>query len=330
MKKLIVFVAFVCLFVIPLCAQEDDGEIRTVTVTEEPTPAPASQENAEPFLAFDLHLAPNTQGALEGSAQLSFLWSSWFESNVIFSVTNATSLYDQAGGSTTSIDSSKILDLNLFKTRSDFLRLNFDENGEFYGAINAGVLLNIGWQNQEQYGYGDTPTTFAFYNKQDVFMLYPFGCGELELRLGPFSLDGYFRQSLFELYTTVEGESYNSAWAPLVTAPVPFNTTDQGYETRFGGTATLAFSPEFEISYSFGYKSHIGHSETSTTGLSYSDFVYTAIEMTHKLTASFEIFGYRPVIGVTYINYQFNVTYLYSVPSFSSDRFGFVFGLLYE
>jgi hypothetical protein len=296
---------------------------------QEPPPADSSKKEetkeAEPILAFDLNIAPNTNGALEGSVMLGLRWSPWFETDARFSVSSFVTVYDENGGSTTSIDSNKNLDIDIVKTRSSLLRIGLGSD-DSYIALNLSVLLDVAWLNREKYGYGN-PGPYSFFSKQDIFYLYPFGNGELEFKLGPFALNGYFRQSIFDLYTSVTGENFSSAVGLGVV--VPFSTTDRGYETRFGGTAVLTPLKELEFRYNFEYKRHIGYTVGYAGGVN-AEYVYEAVEMAHTLTVSVDIYGYRPLIGVSYVTDTFAPVHLYSIKPFSNSRFRFIFGMVYK
>ncbi|MBN1409613.1 MAG: hypothetical protein JW969_02130 [Spirochaetales bacterium] len=279
-------------------------------------------DNGEDSLfTFDLNMAPNTDGAMEGNIELGLLWSPWLYSSVEFSLSSSTAVYDEAGGSTTAVDSTKNLDITALRTRENFLKWNFAGN-DFYAALNARVLLNIKWINQEKYGYINIPAFSVFYENQDVFNLYPYAGGDLELKLGPLMIKGYYLTSIMILYTDIKGEFYYSA-LPALTS---FSYQDEGFEFRTGGTAVYTPVPALEIKYGFDLLRHIGYTYGYTGG-SGTKYVYEGIEMKHSLSLRIDIKGYKPVIGASYTMYSFKPVSLFSVERFSVDRWGFLFGM---
>ncbi|RPJ09422.1 MAG: hypothetical protein EHM28_01555 [Spirochaetaceae bacterium] len=318
MKKLF-YICMILLCGLSAFAQETAAAASSVTAE--------AQKDAE-FLTFDLNIAPNTTGALEGKAALGLLWSPWVCSGVTFSVSSFTTVYDNetGGGSTTSVESTKNLDVDVLRTNPDFLKWYF-AGDDFYIAANARIFLNIKWINQEKYGYFDTPTFVMYYTQEDLFNLYPFGGADLEVKLGPVLFTGYFIQSVMVLYTTIEGKYYDTA---LLDTPTKYSLEDEGFETRAGGTATFFPIPEITIKYGFDFVSHIGYTYGYSGG-AVSKVVYTGIEMKHTLTASVNINGYEPLIGASCTTYSFEpLKSIYSALSYSTDRWGFIFGVKYK
>ncbi|MBN1525747.1 MAG: hypothetical protein JW904_14815 [Spirochaetales bacterium] len=309
-------IALLFLFLIPfgmLCAQE----------------AVPPENEPDPLFSFDLNLAPNTDGALEGSIELGILYSPWVYSSIAFATSSSTSVYDENNGSTTSMESTKNFDIDILRTREDFLKWNF-AGDDYYAAVNGRILLNIKWMSQEKYGYQNiAPWGFSvFYDNKDVFNIYPYAGGDVEVKLGPVMLKGYYLTSIMILYTTIDGEFYFSG-DPVSTEPTAYSLEDEGFEFRTGGTAVVTPIPELEIKYQFDFLRHIGYSYGMVAGVG-QEFVYEGIEMKHSASISFDFDGFVPTIGVTYITYTFNPVNLFSVEGYSSSRFGFIFGVVYK
>jgi hypothetical protein len=95
---------------------------------------------------------------------------------------------------------------------------------------------------------------------------------------------------------------------------------------RFGGTVTLEPLDALEIAYGFDYRRHVGYTYGYVVGAGPAEFNYEAVEMKHTGTVSFEIFGYRPLLGVSFITYGFTPLSLGSIVSYSSSRFSFIIG----
>lgn len=312
MKKITLLASLLLFTVFFIYGQKDDA-------------ADAQAKVRENFIEFDLNLAPNTNGALEGSASLGLLWSPWLETRTTFSVSSFSTVYSQNVGSITTIESNKNLDIDIIRTRNNFLRLNFGRSG-YYGALNISLLLNTAWLEQESYGYGTVPIEYTFFSNQTMFLLYPFGNGEVEIGLGPFRLNGYFKQSILPLYTKVEGDFFYS----MIGSSIDFSTEDKGSETRFGGTATFQPFESLLFTYNFNYRRHTGNTYGYIVGVGTAPFEYELIEMTHTGLVSFEIFGYKPVLGISYVSYTFNPVILHLINGYTNSRFNFILGLSYK
>ncbi len=311
--KIIIISAFLCLSMLPLRAQEP------------PQQEPGEKQQPESFIRFDFRLAPTSQGALEGFARIDLLWWDYLSSGVDFTVTNFTSVYDEYGGSTTSIDSNKVLTIDILKTRDNLLRLSWAENS--YIGFNAAVSTSVSWLNQEKYGHGDLPVfgVFAYYSKQDIFSVKPVVRGELDIALGIFSMQGYASVSPFPITTNTDGEFFFS----MVGNKVEYSINAASYELNCGGE--LLFTPlkELGIKLGFNYTWYSGTAAGAAAGFASSEeFPFETDEYEVLGSVSFTVFGFRPTVGISYVYYNFRPRDTIIAVDYSSDRFRFTIGMV--
>jgi hypothetical protein len=310
--KTISILAVLLLSALPLGAQEP--------TTQEPGDR---NRQPEPLLSFDFRLAPTSQGALEGFARIDLFWWEYLSSGVDFAVTNFTSVYDEYGGSTTSIDSNKVLTVDILKTRDNLFKLSWAE--DFYVSFNAGISTSISWLAQEKYGHGEIPVVFAYYSKQDIFSVKPLARAELELAFGILSAQGYVSLSPFAVYTHTEGEFFFST----VGAKVEYSLDDASNELKCGGL--LLFTPlqDLEINLGFNYTWYSGTAAGAAAGFaSVENFPYEADEYEVLGSVSFNILSFRPILGISYVYYKFRPRDMTAAVSYASDRFRFTVGMI--
>jgi len=290
-------------------------------------PEPTRQDpQPDSLIQFDFRLAPNSQGALEGSARVNLLWWDYLSSGVSFTVTNFTSVYDEYGGSTTSIESNKVLEFDIVKTRKDLLKLSWSDNS--YIALNAGIGASIAWLNQEKYGHGDIqplPGVFAYFSKQDIFYVKPLARAELEIALGFLNLRGFAGITPFDIITHTDGEFFFSTVGVKADYSIDAGST----ELHCGGELLFTPSEDLEIKLGFNYTWYSGTAEAAdaATGFSLKEIPYETDQYEVLGSLSFSLFGFRPKIGVSYVYYKFRPGDTIAV-SYSSDRFRFSFGLV--
>ncbi len=105
---------------------------------------------AQSPLSFDVSLAPNTSGTLEGSASLRLKWATFGESGLQFSASSFLEEYPEGGGTTTVIQSRKALDLEVFRLPSDLLVLRLGGSGRV--SLSPVALVNGVILDEDKYG----------------------------------------------------------------------------------------------------------------------------------------------------------------------------------
>jgi len=259
----------------------------------------SEEQNNEPFIQFDFRMAPTSQGALEGFADLNFLWWDYLSSGVSFTATNFTSVYDEYGGSTTTIDSNKVLNIKVIKTRDDLLKLSWAENS--YICFNAGISTAISWLNQKKYGHGEilpVPGIFAYFSNQDVFSIKPTAHAELEIAFDTVIIQGYGTVSPLSIIEQTEGEFFFSN----IGSKLEYSIEDTSTEVQCGGELLFTPFPELEIKLGFNYTCHRGTGAGVIIGIdSIEEFPYENDEYEILVSASINILGFKPTFGmITY------------------------------
>jgi hypothetical protein len=286
----------------------------------------AQEHNDESFIQFDFRLAPTSQGALEGLAEINLLWWDYLYSGVSFSVSNFTSVYDEYGGSTTTIDSHKVLNIKIMNTRDDLLKIEWEE--EAYLCFNTGIAAVISWLNQEKYGHGDiqpVPGVFAYFSNQDIFSVKPQAYAELEICLNTITLQGYGMVSPISLFEYVEGEFFFSH----VGSALKYSIDDTSLEVQCGGE--LLFTPwqELEIKVGFNYAWRSGTGAGVIIGLaSVEKFPYDIDEYEILSSVCISVLGFKPVFVISYVYYNYRPQDTTAAISYSSDRLRFSVGMV--
>jgi hypothetical protein len=241
-------------------------------------------------------------------------------------VTNFTSAYDEYGGSTTSIDSNKVLDIDILKTRDNLLKLSWADKS--YIGFNAGISIPIAWLNQEKYGHGDIkplPGVFAYYSKQDIFSVKPLIRAELETAMDIITPQGYAGISPFNIITHTGGEFFFST----VGSKLEYSLGAASTELQCGGELRFMPLKELEIKLGFNYKWYSGTAVGAAAGFaSIEKFPYETDEYEVLGSVSFSIFGFRPTLGVSYVYYKFRPRDTIVAVSYAGNRFRFSFGMI--
>lgn len=275
---------------------------------------------ADSPLTFDMNLAPNTSGSLEGSASLRLRWASFAESALLFSSTGFVDEYDEGAGTTTVIRSQKTLDLELYRSPSDLLALRLGNAGRVSASgvfMVDGVILD-----EDKYGQGPS---YIYYVGQQTKWLKPLLGGDLSCSLGPISTEVYYRTSWpFTLNEYLEGAANYSI--PL-SEPVAFSVADEGFETRLGGQLSLKLAPAWTLRGELDWVRHIGHSVATSSGVAV-DYVYESRHLETSLQLTFPMGARRPTVGVAYVSDDYSpLEQLYDEESYSNSRLRFLFGL---
>ena len=142
----------------------------------------AGAASAQSPLSFDVSLASNTSGTLEGSASLRLRWAPIAESGLIFSASSFLEEYPEGGGTTTVIQSRKTLDLEVYRLPSDVLALRFGSLGRV--SISPVALVNGVILEEDKYGQGTVPAAYVYYVKQRTLWAKPLLGVDLNLALG--------------------------------------------------------------------------------------------------------------------------------------------------
>ena len=275
---------------------------------------------AQSPLSFDLSLAPNSSGALEGSASLVLRWAGFAQTGLLFSADSFMEEYDEAGGgSTVVMRSATTLDLELFRLDEDALSLAFPG-----GSVSASVAAIANGAVIDEDRYGHSPA-YVWFQGQRTMWVKPLLGADLSARLGPLSLAGYYRTSWpFELEEYVEG---SALYSPAVTETV-YAAHDRGFETRAGGSLSLGLGGSWSLRGGFDWIRHIGYSVSmdSVSGVA-TDFVYEMTSLEGSLTLAFPVGSYRPVLGVAWAFDRFAPLELYSVTGYENSRLRLILGL---
>jgi hypothetical protein len=283
------------------------------------------EKEPEPFIQFDFRLAPTSQGALEGFACINLLWFDYLKSGVSFTVTNFTSVYDEYGGNTTTIDSNKVLNIEVLKTRDELLKLSWSENS--YLCFNASLSTAISWFNQEKYGHGELPgpLVFAYFSNQDIFSVKPLAYAELVIALDSITLQGYGSVSPLSIIEHTKGEFFFS----YLGSKLKYSIDDQSIEIQSGGKLSYKPAPELEFKLGFNYTWHSAKAAGVVTGMAAVEkFPYQSDEYEFLVSGSFSIFGLKPTFGVSYVYFKYRPQDTLAAVSYSSDRFRFQVGMI--
>lgn len=273
---------------------------------------------AQSPLSFDLSLAPNTSGTLEGSASLRLRWAAFGESGLTFSASSFLEEYPEGGGTTTVIQSRKTLDLEVFRLPSDVLALSLGGSGRV--SLSPVALVNGVILDEDKYGEG---TGYIFYIAQRTMWAKPLLGADLNLGLGSVSAEMYYRTSWpFTLNEYLEG-SANYSTNGITT----YSVWDEGFETRLGGTVSFRPAPGWTVRGGVDWIRHIGYSVAVAGGVA-TDFVYESQSLEGSLTLAFPVGERRPMIGVAYAYDAFlPVDAIYDQKSYTNGRIRFLLGL---
>lgn len=272
---------------------------------------------AQTPLSFDVSLAPNTSGALEGSASLVLRWAGFAQSGLLFSADSFMEEYAEGGGVTTVIRATKTLDFEVFRLRDGFFGLEFPGGG---ASLSAALIANGALIDEDRYGRG---TGYAYYQSQRLMWVKPLLGVDASARLGALSLDGHYRTSWpFELDEYVEGTAFYSSFP----SEAAYSVKDRGFETRLGGGLSLEAAKGWTIRGSFGWIRHIGYAAAMSGGVA-QEYVYEMVDMEGSLTLAFPVGSYRPLVGVALASSAFKPLELFSVEPYENTRWRFIFGL---
>jgi len=281
---------------------------------------PVSRAFAQNPFSFDLNLAPNTSGALEGSASLRYRWASFAETVLMFSSTGFLEEYEEGGGTTTVIRSRKALDLDVFRIPSDLLALRFGERSRV--SISGAFLANGVILDEDRYGQGSVPSAYVYYLGQRTIWLKPLLGVDLSCVLGPVSSTVYYRTSWpFKLNEYLDGSANYST-----DGQTDFSVWDEGFETRLGGEVSYNPAPGWKLRGGVDWMRHIGHSVATSGGVA-AEYVYESQSLEGSLTLTFPIEERRPMVGVAYAYDSFRPLELFSTEPYSNSRLRFIFGL---
>ncbi len=277
--------------------------------------------SAQSPLSFDVSLAPNTSGTLEGSASLRLKWASFGESGLLFASSGFLEEYPEGGGTTTVIQSRKTLDFEVFRLPSDVLALRFGGSGRV--SLSPVALVNGVILDEDKYGQGTVPAAYVYYVEQRTLWAKPLLGADFYLALGPVSAEAYYRTSWpFTLKEYLEGTAYYST-----TGSEDYAVWDEGFETRLGGTIAFRPAPGWTIRGGVDWVRHIGYSVAVVLG-SAEDFVYESQSLEGSLTLTFPVGERRPLIGIAYAYDAFlPVDAIYDQKSFTNGRIRFLLGL---
>lgn len=277
----------------------------------------ARTASAQSPLSFDVSLAPNTSGTLEGSASLRLRWASFGESGLTFSASSFLEEYPEGGGTTTVIQSRKTLDLEVFRLPSDILALRFGRTGGV--SLSPVALVNGVMLDEDKYG---EDTGVVYYVGQRTIWAKPLLGADLKLSLGTASVEVYYRTSWpFTLREYLEGTANYS------TVVTPFSVWDEGFETRLGGTLSFRPAPGWTVRGGVDWVRHIGYSVAVAGGVA-TDFVYESQSLEGSLTLTFPVGERRPMVGVAYAYDAFlPVDAIYDQKSYTNGRIRFLLGL---
>mgnify|MGYP000993613175 FL=1 len=277
---------------------------------------------AQSPLSFDLSLAPNTSGTLEGSASLRLRWAAFGESGLTFSASSFLEEYPEGGGTTTVIQSRKTLDLEVFRLPSDVLALRFGRTGGV--SLSPVALVNGVVLDEDKYGEG---TGYIFYIAQRTMWAKPLLGADLNLGLGSVSAEMYYRTSWpFTLNEYLEG-SANYSTNGITT----YSVWDEGFETRLGGTVSFRPAPGWTVRGGVDWVRHIGHSVANSSLIippaPPPEFVYESQILEGSVTLTFPLGERRPMVGLAYARDAFRPLELFSVEPYTNSRFRFLLGL---
>lgn len=282
----------------------------------------AGAASAQSPLSFDVSLAPNTSGTLEGSASLRLKWASFGESGLQFSASSFLEEYPEGGGTTTVIQSRKTLDLEVFRLPSDVLALGFGGSGRV--SLSPVALVNGVILDEDKYGEG---TGYVYYIAQRTMWAKPLLGADLNLGLGSVSAEVYYRTSWpFTLKEFLEG-SANYSTNGIST----YSVWDEGFETRLGGTVSFRPAPGWTVRGGVDWVRHIGHSVANSSLIippaPPPEFVYESQILEGSVTLTFPLGERRPMIGVAYARDAFRPLELFSVEPYTNSRFRLLLGL---
>ncbi len=281
----------------------------------------AGAVSAQSPLSFDLSLAPNTSGTLEGSASLRLKWASFGESGLQFSASSFLEEYPEGGGTTTVIQSRKTLDLEVFRLPSDVLALGFGGSGRV--SLSPVALVNGVILDEDKYGQGTVPAAYVYFVEQRSMWAKPLLGADLNIVLGSLAAEVYYRTSWpFTLKEYLEGTANYST-----DGATPFSVWDEGFETRLGGTVSFRPAPGWTIRGGVDWIRHIGYSVAVAGGIA-TDFVYESRSLEGSLTLTFPMGERRPMVGVAYAYDAFlPVDAIYDQKSYTNGRIRFLLGL---
>jgi hypothetical protein len=300
------FILLLAPLALPLSA--DDAALAEVPV-QEAKPSPFS---------FSVQVAPNTSGALEGSASMYMRWMRWLESGFEFQATGYTERFKESDGTdVTVIRDLKNLDLNLLRLPVGPLALKLGATRTSIGCVVTanGVLID-----EERFSVEGTGSSTAIFRlQQRVMWLKPLLAVDLGFDAGPFSLSGFFRTSWpFTLKERSTGNRYSSG-----AAAVPFDKSDIGYETRAGGDLSLKLGKGWEIVAAGSWKRHLGYTVDAVSGV---DYVYEAVGIEASGVLIFPVGKQRMTLGAAFVDDSFKPVALYSITPYDNMRVRFIVG----
>ena len=275
-----------------------------------------SLASAQSPLSFDVSLAPNTSGTLEGSASLRLQWAPFAETGLFFSSSGFLEEYPEGGGTTTVIRSQKTLDLEVFRLPSDLLALRFGNGGRV--SLSPVALVNGVILDEDKYG---EDTGVVYYIGQRTLWAKPLLGADLGFAAGAVSAEVYYRTSWpLKLNEYLDGSAnYNSV-------ETDFSVWDEGFETRLGGQAAFRLAPGWTLRGGVDWIRHIGHSVAVAAGVA-TDFVYESQSLEGSLTLTFPVGDRRPMVGLAYARDAFRPLELFSTEPYTNSRLRFLFGL---
>ena len=280
--------------------------------------------HAQDLFYFNVNIAPNSAGALEGTASLELRWASFAQAGLYFSASSLLETFPEGQGETTVLRSQKTLDLEVFRTPFSFLNLPLGTAGNVF--ISPVFLLNGVLLDETRYGHGTVSVplppfteTYAYYIDQQITWIKPLLGVDAGIAFGFFGLDAYFRTSWpFMLSENATGTVFHS-----LTGEQDLSASDTGFETRVGGTLTLTPAKYWKFSVDVDWIRHIGVA-LALNGYSY---VYEMDSLDCAVTLAFPLGSLQTLIGAAFVQEQFLPLDLYDVASYTNQRFRFIFGV---
>ncbi|HAE20826.1 MAG TPA: hypothetical protein DCG47_00665 [Spirochaetaceae bacterium] len=269
-----------------------------------------------PF-SFDVNIAPNSAGALEGSASLEFRWAPFAQSGLYFSASSLLETYDEAGGETTVVRSQKTLDAEILRTPYSLLSLPLGGSGSVY--LSPVIMANGVILDEDRYGHGTDPAAYVYYLTQRVTWIKPLIGADLGLDLGILGIDAYYRTSWpFTLNESATGSVFHS-----ITLQQDLSASDTGFETRLGGRVALRPASGWNIGVDLDWTRHIG----VAVALAGNAYVYEMRSLDCAVTLAFPLGTLRPLIGAAFVQDEFMPLYLFDAEPYVNRRVRFIFGM---
>lgn len=284
------------------------------------------------FIDTYVELSPNTEGFLEGYADINFNWWEYLYSGASYTSFNFSAVEGDSNSSSTVQTSKKEYTFTFLKTSPGTLSTLLDKLiGIRFLDGHIGIIGRMVDKDVYTYGVEDyTTNTFFYQDFSHTRYFKPLLNFGASIILGPFTLTFDGEYSPFSINEYVNGY-YSSS---ITNQKQFYQTADIGYESRYTGTVELAFESWITIGLEFEYYRHLGYTSgfKGTSSLIYVseviDYTYSAWFELDFLKYKLDLIEQVPVIGLSYIQHQFNPLPQFDIQGYTDERFTINIGLV--